>query len=171
MLIRQVSFDHPDAVKLTGRVQLEYAERYGHDGDEGDVTPLDSSMFQPPAGIYLVVYDGHIPVATGGWRGQDENDEGYANGDAEIKRMYVIPEVRGRGLARRVLAALENNARAAGRTRMVLETGINLTEAISLYVSGGYEPCTKFGHYRFDELSRCYAKPLVAVCRDAEVRT
>ncbi|WEV29048.1 GNAT family N-acetyltransferase [Streptomyces sp. 71268] len=162
MEIRHVSFDHADSVKLNARVQLEYAERYGHDGDEGDVTPLDPSMFEPPQGLYLVVYDEGIPVGTGGWRSQDQNDEGYANGDAEIKRMYVIPEARGRGLARRVLTALEDNARAVGRARMVLETGINLTEAISLYISNGYEPCTKFGHYRFDELSRCYAKPLVA---------
>ncbi|MFE3143715.1 GNAT family N-acetyltransferase [Streptomyces scopuliridis] len=161
MRIRQVSFGHADAVKLNSRVQLEYAERYGN-GDEGDVTPLGPSMFEPPQGLYLVVYEEGIPVATGGWRSQDENDEGYANGDAEIKRMYVIPEARGHGLARRLLATLEDNARAAGRTRMVLETGINLTEAISLYVSNGYGPCTKFGHYRFDELSRCYAKPLVA---------
>ncbi|MFD6331248.1 GNAT family N-acetyltransferase [Streptomyces niveus] len=161
MRIRRVSFDHADAVKLHGRVQLEYAERYGN-GDEGDVTPLGPSMFEPPHGLYLVVYEEGIPVATGGWRSQDEDDVGYANGDAEIKRMYVIPQARGRGLARTVLATLEDNARAAGRTRMVLETGINLTEAISLYVSNGYEPCTKFGHYRFDELSRCYAKPLVA---------
>jgi GNAT superfamily N-acetyltransferase len=79
-------------------------------------------------------------VATGGWRSQDENDEGYANGDAEIKRMYVIPEARGCGLAGRVLTTLEENARAGGRTRMVLETGIKLTEAISLYAPAVTSP-------------------------------
>lgn len=67
MKIRRVSFDHPDAVKLNSRVQLEYAERYGN-GDEGDVTPLGPSMFEPPQGLYLVVYEEGIPVATGGWR-------------------------------------------------------------------------------------------------------
>jgi GNAT superfamily N-acetyltransferase len=160
MNMHPVSFGHPHAVKLDGRVQLEYAERYGNGGG-GDVTPLDPAMFEPPQGLYLIVYDDQdTPVATGGWRSQDENDQGYADGDAEIKRMYVIPEVRGRGLSRRVLAALEDDARAAGRTRMVLETGTNLPEAISLYTSSGYEPCAKFGPYRFDELSRCYAKPL-----------
>ncbi|MFF1419953.1 GNAT family N-acetyltransferase [Streptomyces sp. NPDC058280] len=160
MNIHPVSFGHPDVVKLNGRVQLEYAERYG---DEGDVTPLDPAMFEPPQGLYLVVYDDQgSPVATGGWRSQDENNHGYADGDAEIKRMYVIPEARGRGLSRLVLAALEDDARAAGRTRMVLETGTEQPEAISLYSSSGYEPCVKFGHYRFHELSRCYAKPLAA---------
>ncbi len=158
--IRSVSFGHPDAVRLNDRVQREYAERYG---DEGDVTPLEPGMFEPPQGLYLIVYDeSGIPIATGGWRAQDENDEGYADGDAEIKRMYVVPEARGRGLSRQVLAALEDDARAAGRTRMVLETGTRQPEAVSLYVSSGYESCAKFGLFRFDELSRCYAKPLVA---------
>ncbi|MFJ8646091.1 GNAT family N-acetyltransferase [Streptomyces sp. NPDC093546] len=158
MLIRPVPFDHPDAVKLNDAVQLEYAERYG---DEGDLTPLDPSMFRPPHGLYLLAYDERDrPVATGGWRTQDENEEGYADGDAELKRMYVIPEVRGLGLARRILAALEEDARAAGRTRMVLETGDMQPEAIGLYTSSGYEPCAKFGYYRAYPNSRCFAKPL-----------
>ncbi|MFC4471985.1 GNAT family N-acetyltransferase [Streptomyces xiangluensis] len=158
MNIRRVSFDHPDAVKLNDRVQAEYAVRYG---DEGDVTPLDPSMFEPPLGLYLIAYDAQDqPVATGGWRTQDANDEGYSDGDAEIKRMYVIEEARGNGLARRILAALEDDARAAGRTRMVLETGTKQPEAIALYTSSGYEPCAKFGHYRFHDASRCFAKPL-----------
>jgi GNAT superfamily N-acetyltransferase len=160
MDIRPVSFGHPDAVRLNDRVQCEYAERYG---SEGDVTPLAPDMFEPPVGLYLIVYDDlGAPVATGGWRTQDENDEGYVDGDAELKRMYVTPEARGHGLARVVLAALEDDARAAGRTRMVLETGTKQPEAISLYTSSGYEPCAKFGPYRLDELSRCFAKALAA---------
>ncbi|MCQ4208707.1 MULTISPECIES: GNAT family N-acetyltransferase [Streptomyces] len=158
LTLRPVSFGHPDAIALNDRVQLEYAERYG---DEGDVTPLDPSMFDAPRGLYLIAYDEQgTPLATGGWRTQDANEEAYADGDAELKRMYVTPEARGLGLARRILAALEADARAAGRLRMVLETGTKQPEAIALYTSSGYEPCPKFGHYRFDELSRCYAKPL-----------
>lgn len=158
MNIHPRPFDHPDAVKLNDQVQLEYAERYG---DEGDVTPLDPSMFEPPNGLYLLAYDARDrPVATGGWRAQDRNDEGYSDGDAELKRMFVIPEGRGNGLARRILAALEADARAAGRVRMVLETGDKQPEAIALYASSGYAPCEKFGHYRMYESSRCFAKPL-----------
>ncbi|MGW0466990.1 GNAT family N-acetyltransferase [Streptomyces sp. NPDC003027] len=158
MHIRPTPYDHPDAVKLNDAVQLEYAARYD---DEGDVTPLDASMFIPPVGLYLLAYDTQDrPVATGGWRTQDENDEGYSDGDAELKRMYVVPEARGLGLARRILAALEEDARAAGRTRMVLETGTMQPEAIGLYRSSGYEPCAKFGHYREYENSRCFAKLL-----------
>ncbi|WP_314174675.1 GNAT family N-acetyltransferase [Streptomyces winkii] len=158
MRIVRVPYDHPDAMKLNDTVQLEYAERYG---DGGDITPLDPAMFEPPHGLYLLVYDEDArPVATGGWRAQERNDEGYADGDAEIKRMFVVREARGRGLARQVLAALEDDARAAGRTRMVLETGTKQPEAIGLYVSSGYEPTEKFGLYRFEPQSRCYAKPL-----------
>ncbi|MEV6245793.1 GNAT family N-acetyltransferase [Streptomyces sp. NPDC051742] len=158
MNIQPTPYDHPDAVKLNDAVQAEYAVRYD---DEGDVTPLDAGMFVPPHGLYLLAYDPEgSPVATGGWRTQDKNDQGYENGDAELKRMYVIPEARGLGLARRILAALESDAREAGRTRMVLETGTAQPEAIALYTSSGYAPCPKFGHYRDYPNSRCFAKPL-----------
>ncbi|MEV0007218.1 GNAT family N-acetyltransferase [Streptomyces sp. NPDC051840] len=158
MNIQSRPFDHPDAVKLNDLVQLEYAERYG---DGGDVTPLDATMFDPPRGLYLLAYDAQDrPVATGGWRSQEENEEGYSDGDAEIKRMFVTAEARGNGLARRILAALEADALAAGRTRMVLETGDQQPEAIALYTSSGYTPCSKFGHYRTYDSSICMAKPL-----------
>ncbi|MFF7164288.1 GNAT family N-acetyltransferase [Streptomyces sp. NPDC008086] len=158
MDIRRVAFDHPDAVKLNDQVQAEYGVRYG---DDGDATPLDVTDFRPPNGLYLIAYDElGTPVASGGWRSQDENGEGNADGDAELKRMYVIEQMRGRGLARRILAALEEDARDAGRRRMVLETGAKQPEAVALYTSSGYEPCEKFGFYRFHELSLCYAKAL-----------
>ncbi len=156
--IRRVSFDHPDAVKLNDQVQAEYHLRYG---DGGDATPLDPADFDPPHGVYLIAYDENdSPVATGGWRCQDTNGEGNLDGDAELKRMYVIDAMRGRGLARRMLAVLEEDARTAGRARMVLETGTEQPEAIALYTSSGYEPCTKFGYYRHFEESRCFAKRL-----------
>ncbi|ANB06900.1 acetyltransferase [Streptomyces ambofaciens] len=158
MNIRRVPFDHPDAVKLNDEVQAEYDVRYG---DGGDATHLDPADFAPPNGLYLIAYDENdVPVASGGWRGRDANDEGNLDGDAELKRMFVIEQVRGRGLARRILAALEEDARAAGRTRMVLETGTKQPEAVALYTSSGYEPCGKFGYYRFHEDSLCFAKPL-----------
>jgi len=158
MNIRRVSFDHPDAVKLNDEVQAEYHVRYG---DGGDATALDPTDFDPPNGVYLIGYDENdAPVATGGWRAQDLNDEGNLDGDAELKRMFVVAQARGRGLARRVLAALEEDARLAGRVRMVLETGTKQPEAIALYTSSGYEPCAKFGYYRHHEDSCCFAKEL-----------
>jgi len=158
MNIRPVPFDHPDAVKLNDEVQAEYHVRYG---DGGDATSLNPADFEPPNGVYFIAYDEtDSPVATGGWRARDTNDEGNLDGDAELKRMYVAQTARGRGLARRILTALEEDARAAGRTRMVLETGSKQPEAIALYTSSGYEPCEKFGYYRFHEESRCFAKGL-----------
>ncbi len=138
MNIRRVRFDHADAVKLNDEVQAEYHLRYG---DGGDATALDAADFDPPRGVYLIAYDEHDrPVATGGWRSQERNEEGYEDGDAELKRMFVVAQMRGHGLARRILAALEEDARAAGRARMVLETGTKQPEAIALYASSGYEP-------------------------------
>lgn len=163
MKLVTVRFDHPDARKLNDRVQAEYAERYG---DEGDLTPLAPEMFDPPAGLYVLAYDADgVPIGTGGWRSHDEASlgEGYALGDAEIKRMYIVPEARGHGFSRLILAHLEETARAAGRRRMVLETGTKQPEAISLYETSGYAPVPdggKFGYYRFHTSSRCYTKPL-----------
>ncbi|MFJ3337718.1 GNAT family N-acetyltransferase [Streptomyces sp. NPDC086766] len=158
MNFHPVSFDHPDAVKLNDEVQAEYHLRYG---DGGDATHLDPADFRPPRGVYLIAYDADdTPVATGGWRSQDSNPEGNEDGDAELKRMFVVEQMRGRGLARRMLATLEEDARAAGRVRMVLETGDQQPEAIALYTSSGYEPCAKFGYYREYESSMCFAKLL-----------
>ncbi|MDF3302816.1 GNAT family N-acetyltransferase [Streptomyces tropicalis] len=158
MILRPVPFDHPDAVKLNDEVQAEYHVRYG---DGGDATQLDPADFRPPNGLYLIAYDvDGTPVATGGWRGRDANAEGNEDGDAELKRMFVVAQMRGRGLARRILAALEDDARAAGRVRMVLETGDQQPEAVALYGSCGYEPCVKFGYYREYDSSICLAKRL-----------
>ncbi|MGK5531909.1 GNAT family N-acetyltransferase [Streptomyces sp. URMC 129] len=160
MTIVTTRFDHPDAVKLNELVQAEYVERYG----SGDSTPLDPVMFDPPCGLYLLAYDAAgRPVATGGWRAQEAGGEGYADGDAEIKRMFVVREARGLGLARRILARLEETARAAGRVRMVLETGTKQPEALALYRSSGYLPVPqdrRFGLYRHAPDSRCFTKPL-----------
>ncbi|MET9220289.1 GNAT family N-acetyltransferase [Streptomyces sp. NPDC003300] len=158
MEIRTTRYDHPDAVKLNDLVQQEYVERYG----DGDSTFMDAAHFDPPRGLYLLAYDedGHA-VASGGWRAQDDSPDGHADGDAEIKRMFVVARARGRGLARAILAELERTATAAGRTRMVLETGQRQPEAIALYRSCGYLPVPKFGYYRHDELSVCLGKPLV----------
>jgi GNAT superfamily N-acetyltransferase len=155
--IRKTRYDDPDAAKLNDLVQLEYAERYG----EGDLTVMDAAHFDSPQGLYLLLYDvDGTAVASGGWRAQDASPEGFEDGDAEIKRMFVVREARGRGFARAVLAELEASAAAAGRTRMVLETGERQPEAIALYRSCGYTPVTKFGYYRHHEESVHMGKAL-----------
>lgn len=155
--LRHVPYDHPDARLLTARVQAYYRELYG----DQDVTPVEPAQFAAPLGAFVVGYADGVPVACGGWRAREgADDPALRDGDAEIKRMYVDPAHRGRGHARGVLAELERSARAAGRLRTVLETGVRQPEAVALYLSSGYRPAPPFGVYRCAPGSRCFAKPM-----------
>ena len=152
-----VGYDHPDVAVLVAAVQREYVQRYG---DE-DATPVDPAEFAPPLGFFTVGYVAGAPVACGGWRSRDGGSgEPLQDGDAEVKRMFVLATHRGRGYARAVLAELERTAAAAGRRRAVLETGTRQPEAVALYASAGYRPMDAFGVYRHSPNCRCYAKIL-----------
>ena len=151
--LRPVGYGHPDATALIDRVQQEYVARYGGP----DESPVDPLMFEPPAGLFLVGYVDGVPVATGAWRRSLVRALGGANA-VEVKRMYVVPEHRGRGLARLVLAELETTAVGAGYDLVVLETGVRQPEALALYASSGYVEIEGFGHYRDSPLSRCLGK-------------
>lgn len=76
-----------------------------------------------------------------------------APGHAEIKRMFVRADIRGVGLGRRLLNALEEVACHRNIMRISLETGIKELEAIGLYRSSGYQDCPPFGDYKVDPLS------------------
>jgi ribosomal protein S18 acetylase RimI-like enzyme len=132
-------FDHPDAAPLIAELQRFFVVRYG----EEDLTPVDPAQFAPPRGLFLIAYLDDRAVACGGWRVH----EGPDGPDAELKRMYVSPAARGRGVARAVLAELERTAVEAGYHRMVLETGVKQPEALALYRSAGYVEVPKFGYY------------------------
>jgi GNAT superfamily N-acetyltransferase len=149
LTMRPEPFDSPAAQALIARVQAEYVERYGGP----DSTPVDPAEFAPPKGLFLVGYLDSAPVACGGWRAHGD--------DAEIKRMFVVPEARRRGLSRTVLAALEASAAAAGLTRMILETGYKQPEAIALYESSGYAPIPAFGFYASEPGAHHFGKALI----------
>jgi len=134
-----LAYDHPDAVALIAEVQQEYVIRYG----EQDMTPVDPAEFAPPHGLFLVAYLDGRPVGCGGWRVHDGPD----GPEAELKRMYVSPAARGRGVARAVLSELEHTAVSAGHRRIVLETGSRQPEALALYKSAGYVDVPRFGYY------------------------
>lgn len=136
MRIDVTPYDHPDSDALVEEVQQEYVVRYGGP----DETPVDPAQFAPPNGLFLVGRLDGTPVACGGWRVRDDTE-------VEMKRLYVTPAARGRGLARAMLAELERTAAAAGYTRMVLETGDRQPEAIALYGSQGYQRVPAFGYY------------------------
>ncbi len=155
--IERVCYGHPDAARLIDEVQAAYAALYGTP-DEG---AIDRLMFEPPHGSFYVGYSGDVPIATGAWRRLDVEAFG-TSATAEIKRMYVAPDARGRGHARRILHHLEATAGAGGAEAMILETGLRQPEAIALYESAGYTPITAFGHYRDSPICRCFGKLLVA---------
>ena len=79
---------------------------------------------------------------------------------AEMKRLFVRAEARGGGLGRRLIDALEQEARRRGIDRISLETGIRQPEAIALYRASGYRECPPFGSYAPDPLSLFMTKPL-----------
>src|SRR5690348_11026613 len=139
--IQPVRYDVEPARTLVAAALDDLAIRYDHPG--GDDTPVDPEEFVPPAGTFLVAWLDGRPVGCGGWRSRPGSDE-----LAEVKRMYVAPEARGRGVAMALLRALEDTAREAGRKRMVLETGHRQPEAIALYHKAGYERIEDFGYYK-----------------------
>lgn len=83
------------------------------------------------------------------------------DGYGEIKRMFVAPAARGHGIAKRLLVAIEAEARSLGLHTLRLETGIYQTEALGLYAAVGYREIRPFGEYAADgPHSRFLAKPL-----------
>ncbi|GIJ45753.1 N-acetyltransferase [Virgisporangium aliadipatigenens] len=152
MKIEAVPFTDPVAVALTTAALAELGRRYGGDGDSGPLSPEDLA---PPRGTFLVAYVDGEPAGCGGWRTVDGMP-----GTAEIKRMYTDPRFYRRGVATAVLRALEDSARNAGMTRMVLETGTAQPEAMALYEKAGYGRIEGFGYYADYPSNRAYARDL-----------
>ena len=144
-------FDSADAQALCVAQQAEMLALYEGEADIGP--QRDAWMFVPPDGVFVLVRDGERPVACGGLARFDESR-------AELKRMYVVPEARGRGLGRRVLAELEEHARALGYTGLVLETGDKSAAALAIYASSGFERIACWPPYDSRELSLCFEKKL-----------
>ena len=126
----------------------------GRYAGEADIGPTrEAAMFVPPDGVFLVVRDDARAIGCGGVCRFDETR-------AELKRMYVVPEARGRGLGRRLLEELEAEAQRLGYTGIVLETGDRQPEALGLYESAGYERIPCYGVYATRALSLCFEKSL-----------
>jgi GNAT superfamily N-acetyltransferase len=149
--VRRESYAGPVARVLAFALADELLGRYDGRGGSGD-EPL-ASDFDTPDGAFLVGYAEGDPVACGGVCRYDE-------ATAEIRRMYVVPAARGRGLSRILLTALEAEARVLGYAAVRLETGDRQPEAIRLYESAGYEPIARYGPYGDDERSVCFEKRL-----------
>jgi len=145
-----VLYEAPEAQQLMAAALADLARRYG---GVGDATPIQAEEFTPPTGDFVVAYLDEVPVACGGWRSAGDDD-------AELKRMFTVPAARGRGVARAVLAALEESAHRSGRKRVILECGDRQPEAIAMYHASGYERIANFGFYRDEPNCISFAHPL-----------
>lgn len=115
---------------------------------------LDPDDVAPGRGVFVVVYRNGEPVGCGAVRRLDAET-------VELKRMYVAPDARGLGLGRRLVSALEAEARALGARRLVLETGVRQAAALALYRATGFEPIALYGEYRLSpDTSVCLRKDL-----------
>lgn len=139
------------AAPLLRDLEADLCRRYDDPGGAG--VPLDPAAFLPPRGTFLVARLGDRPVACGGLRA-------VGDGVGEIRRMWVDPTARGRGLARRVLAGLEDAGRSLGLTRLRLETGTAQPEALALYDSAGWRRIEPYGEWRDSPLSVCFGRDL-----------
>lgn len=146
------SFDGAAARALTGALDAELDERYPQAFDDPPAHLL--ADYAPPRGAFVVARLGGDPVGCGGLR------PGPQPGTGEVKRMYVVPRLRGQRLAEQLLTELTLAARELGVGRLVLETGTGQPEALRLYARLGWQPVPGFGHYRDSPLSRCFALEL-----------
>ncbi len=140
--------DNADFLSL---VELLDAELRIRDGEEHGFY----AQFNKPVGLggVVIAFDDGEPVGCGAFKR-------YEEGVAEIKRMYVKPESRGRRIAALVLAELESWAAELGFTKCILETGHKQPEAIALYRREGYSVIPNYGQYVGVDNSVCLKKTL-----------
>ena len=136
------------ARKLINNLCAEVGARYG-----APPSPFSLSETAMERTIFLIARLDNEPVGCGAVRRIDD-------ATAEVKRMYVAPAGRRKGIARRILAELEHSAVDFGYKAIRLETGNLQPEAQRLYESCGYKRIAAFGHYVGNPTSVCYEKML-----------
>jgi GNAT superfamily N-acetyltransferase len=138
---------HSDDVAVQTLVAEQQLELIEAEGDGHVVFPLHERI------EFVVGFVDGAPVACGALQHLED-------GIGEVKRMYVVPHARGRGLSRRILAALEDLAVRQGLHKVRVETGAFLAPAVGLYTSSGYARIPPFGQYVGHPASVCYEKTL-----------
>lgn len=152
LAIRRQPLASPEAQRLIAALNAELQALFPEPG--ANHFALGATQVADGEGAFLVAYDGDTPVGCGAVRRLDAST-------AELKRMYVAPSHRGRGVGRRIVGALEDEARALGVSRMVLETGSRLDRAIAMYTGLGYAPIPLYGEYLASPVtSRCFGKAI-----------
>ncbi len=133
-------------VNLVSKLDADLGERDGEDhAFYHQFNSIDAIKYA------VVAYSNEIAVGCGAIKEQDANC-------MEVKRMYVTPEARGKGIATKVLQELEKWAAELNFTSCVLETGKRQPEAIALYKKNGYRTIPNYGHYVGVENSMCFKK-------------
>ena len=150
--IRRSTLASPDATRLIAALNAELSAAFPEPG--ANHFSLNAAQVAAGDGAFLVAYLDDVAVGCGAVRRLDQTT-------AELKRMYVDPSVRGRGIGRALVAALEREAKIIGATRVVLEIGTRLAPAIKLYESMEYARIPLFGEYLSSpETSLCFGKAL-----------
>lgn len=146
--IIRTNSDNPDFHTLTQLLDITLCEIYGTKQE-------DYAEFNRITDLSTIVlaYIDNLPVGCGCFKKFNDNT-------IEIKRMFVRPEERGKGIASRILYELETWASELNYTYSVLETGKKQTIAIELYQNLGYTITSNYGQYSENENSVCMMKGL-----------
>ncbi|WP_314002666.1 GNAT family N-acetyltransferase [uncultured Paenibacillus sp.] len=145
----QAAADNADLAKLIAKLDAYLLEQYppdeifGVDFDDPDVEEI----------TFIVAYLGGVPVGCGATRPLDRDN-------TELKRFFVDPVYRNKGVAQLILGELEARAKRAGFIFIKLEAGEKQFEALNFYRKHGYYPIDRFGEYVACESSVCYEKRL-----------
>ncbi|MCD0443455.1 GNAT family N-acetyltransferase [Glycomyces sp. A-F 0318] len=142
--IADESWDGEDGLRLRGAMEAELAARYNIPDQETDKPTAETVT------AFVVARDANgAATGCGALRLLDD-------GTAEVKRMYVVPEARGTGVATGVLRALEDHARRLGVDAIVLSTGVKQPDAIRFYEREGYQRTDGYGPYVGHPMARCF---------------
>lgn len=151
--VTEVPWDDPRAVALRAAQRVEIEALYGSNSEPG-VEPTAADI-----AVFVIAHADDQPVGCGGLRSLEHGAAEFS-GMAEIKRMYVVPDWRGRGVSSGVLVALEQAAVARGWHTLRLETGRKQPAAVRFYERSGYVSIPPFGAYADDPTSLCYEREL-----------
>jgi GNAT superfamily N-acetyltransferase len=148
IIIQRTNSDHPDFIQLVRELDADLAVRDGEDHSfYAQFNTIDKIKYA------VLAYENGQPLGCGAIKEFSEDT-------MEIKRMFVLPESRKRGIASRVLSALETWAGELSCKKCILETGKRQPEAIGLYRRNGYTPIPNYGQYAGMDNSVCFEKAI-----------
>jgi GNAT superfamily N-acetyltransferase len=143
---------HTDATRLLRAFYRDQVSRYGF----AESIDLKECEYTAPNGVFTVVYHEGRPAGCGGYHWIDR-----ATSTVEIKKTYLVPALRGKGVGRALLTWLERHAATAGAHRAILETGVRNAAALGLFTSAGYRPIERYVPGRDPAINRAFARPLM----------